>query len=382
MPSTTCPFCPLHCTDLHLTLAGAQITAFTPICVRAEQGYASALDALYSTDTRDALATAELSFLTGFNWLCAANQPLVLISPDVEQETAHAALHLARARSAALDVADGGSGVAFSLAVKTASLCSATLGELRSAIHPVGTVILFDIEPTASLPRFWEAIGAEKKVGAIEIDPPDRLTAVRGLRLALKEPDAHPGAPYSHELDLIRAAGSGVVVFPLDGWDAAGQGLTELLLWLDELNAVRTWFALPVSPQPNHVGVNELLLAEIGSPGGMRFQSGEAEFSPRVWSAGRLLRHGGADFVLLVGEPDPPTQRILSELERVKTVQIGSCPPGWHPDLWLPAAQPGLDAPGTMLRLDGVPVVLPAIVSGERPRAGDWLRRLIQEAAR
>ena len=87
--------------------------------------------------------------------------------------------------------------------------------------------------------------------------------------------------------------------------------------------------------------------------------------------AAQLIKSGCSDLCLLVGQPRSFSEQTLASLRKVKTILLDPQPPAWKPSLWLPVAQAGIDAPGSMLRLDGLPLRLEPIVETTRPSIQD-----------
>jgi formylmethanofuran dehydrogenase subunit B len=372
----TCPFCSLHCDDLRLETEAGRLVRCEPACARASAGYERTQGVSSPLTASDGSPDLPSALRTAAAWLDAACQPLIVLAGDVDLETARAAVALARSRSALLAVDDRNAGSWLSLAMKSAGLLSATLGELRA--H-AGQLILCGFDPQQDQPRFWDFLTPDQKATAILIDTPDPLDAVRRLRLALRPEGPATGDPWSGVARKIAAATSGAVLFGV-AWLQSGIPLvTELLLWLVELNAAACWYGFPVVPEPNCVGLSETLLTETGYPGNVRFSHGQVEYAPFELQIEPLVVREQIDAVVLVGSPRFPQPAAMAQ---VKSIQVNPEPPEGQRDLWFPCARPGVDAAGGMLRLDGVPVRLQPVTTSERPAASEILAGLAKGVRR
>ena len=63
-------------------------------------------------------------------------------------------------------------------------------------------------------------------------------------------------------------------------------------------------------------------------------------------------------------------------------IALGSIAPSQDVAAWIRTAAAGVEAGGTVHRLDGVPLALQAPAGGEAPTAADLLGRLLAEVAR
>jgi formylmethanofuran dehydrogenase subunit B len=358
-----CPFCNLHCADLRLTFDGGRLVGFSPACSLGEAGYRSATGRLPAARDPGVMRT----------WLEESRQPMILLSGEVDCETAAAAVRLAKCYSAFLVCDEEQTGLTLGLAMQSAGCLTGTLGDLRGQ----ALVVLCGVCPSHIPPRLDEFIGRDLVKDCLHLDPANPLDTLRRLRLAIRgNSDVLPPqlAPVAAR---IAAAPSGVLVFDQNWMTAGPLFAAELLLWLEDLNQQRRWYALYLPPAPNSIGVVETLLAETGYPGSLRFNSGGIDFAPRLWQAGRILEQGEADLCLLVGQPRPFSKNTLPALRKIRTILLSPERPAWRPSLWQPAARAGVDASGLVQRLDGTPVNLQALISSRRPAMKDLLSELV-----
>jgi len=298
----------------------------------------------------------------------------VVLSADAPNEAVESSLLLAQRYDALLAVEDETDSL-LSLAMKTAGYLSGTLGDM----HDTQVVLLCGVEPKLTHPRLGEFLGADLLKNTLFLNPPDPFAAIRWLRLGL----ADPRQPLPKKLEAIlagtRSASTGVVFFG-QPWLQAGQPLAdELLLWLRDLNRRGRWYSHYLSPGVNSPGVTETLLASAGYVSAVRLGV-PASVSPLPhMQAAQLIESGFPDLCLLVGQPRSFSEHTLARLRRMKSILLDPQPPAWKPSLWLPVARAGIDAPGSMLRLDGLPLRLEPIVRSTRPSIQATLTELAQE---
>jgi formylmethanofuran dehydrogenase subunit B len=368
---TTCPFCSLHCADLRLTVDGGRLTRFSPACKLGRNGYAQALagaaPAVKGTPRRKSISRL-------VSLLDSARRLLVVLSADAPNEAVESSLLLAQRYGALLAVEEESSHL-LSGAMQTAGYLTGTLGELRD----LQAVLLCGVEPKHTHPRLGDFLGADLWKNALSLNPPDPFAALRWLRLGLADPDQLVPKKLENILARTRSASSGVVFFGQQ-WLGAGQPLAdELLLWLRDLNRSGRWYSHFLSLGVNSPGVTETLLSSAGYASTMRLTEPASATPLPHMQAAQLIESGFPDLCLLVGQPRSFSEHTLSRLRKVKTILLDPQPPAWKPSLWLPVAQAGVDAPGTMNRLDGLPLRLEPIVRSTRPSLQDLLAELAQE---
>lgn len=370
----TCPFCSLLCNDLRLIFDEGSLAAFSPACSLGESGFRRAVAGLIYEETTQVVL--ETSMRTARTWLREARKPLVLIAGTVDGEAISAAVRLAKRFSAILVCDEDWSGSGLGLSAQKAGLLTDTLRDLRSQ----SLVVLCGVDPARTHPRLGELLKRDLLTDVLVLDPPDPLEAVRWLRVAnsgitgCSIPTWYAGANAR-----IQAASSGLVIFGLDWLKAGSPFTTELLLWLNDINGQKHWYALYLAPAPNSAGVVETLLSETGFPGNLRFGLGETNFSPHTWRAENLIQQGGADLYILAGQPRSISEKALRLLSRSRTILLDAERPDWNPPIWLPSSRAGVTGSGNFQRLDGVPVELQAVLPSQRLPMKDLLLELTDE---
>ncbi len=363
----TCPFCSLHCDDLQLEIDGGHLAGMAPACALAEAGFrrtwpqpgASSQNAMREAGQR----------------IKQARRLLVAAGGEAGQAAVEAAYRLAEAASADLLAADPVD-ESLALAMKSNGLLTATLRDLRSL---AAQVVLLDASPETCAPRLWHFIGAEKQASAITLPFSMALETLRFLRLHTRRDSFQPLPDrWISAARQIEAAPSGVVIFGPPAPRDAEPLFHELLGWLEELNRVSRWYGLYLPRSPNTAGITEALLSLSGISGKLHFTNGGATDAGYELHLETAVQE--SDVILLTGGGRLPAESWPVDCQQ-RAILLSPSAPGWKPGLWLPVAQPGLDAPACMLRLDGLPVELEPLLPGKRPSTALVLEHLAQEAA-
>jgi formylmethanofuran dehydrogenase subunit B len=365
--SVACPFCSLHCDDLHLIYDGGHWKLISPACSLASRRF-KIWEPVPGRTTSPLIQNAT-------KILDKAHQILIVLTGDVEQETAIPAVNLARATSAYLVRDNNSIDENVSSAMQKAGLLSATLGDLRDRADQV--VILGD-DPEKSLPRFWEFVGSKKREKAVRINSKEILENIQHLRLQRRRLKTTIKKEITGIATRISRAGSGVVFVNSESITADVNELTEIMFWLKELGESKKWYGQILVPSTNATGVARALRSTTGYSGGLSFRRGITYHDPRLLQFESIIKNHEVDAIAIIGGVDLLPRHILEKLDGIKTIVISSEKPKLRTNAWLPCAQVGIDAPGTMSRLDGVPVKFEPLVNSGHASAQDYLDKLIQ----
>jgi formylmethanofuran dehydrogenase subunit B len=365
--SVACPFCSLHCDDLHLNYDGGRWKLISPACSLASRQFKKEDPVPGGTYSRSIQNATKI--------LDKAHHALIVLTGDVEQEAVIPALNLARATSAYLVRDNGNSGENISNAMQRVGLLSGTIADFSEQTDQV--VILGD-DPEKILPRFWEFIGNKKKDKTVWVNSRQSIEIIQHLRLcnlAIKTPiDEKIKAVATR----ISKAHSGVVFVSSESVLADANPLTEILLWVKEIGESQKWFSQVLSPLSNEAGISQALRLTTGYSGGMSFRKGNIYHDPRSFQLEKLIEYHEADVVIIVGGASQLPKSTLQRLEGFKTITLSPEESKFHSDAWVPCAQVGVDAPGTMQRFDGIPIKFETLINSGRATARDFLDQLTQ----
>lgn len=355
----TCPFCSLHCADLRLSIDEGRLTHLSPQCELGLRNYARVLRSIvgggeYSIPTNQ--------FTQALTILESARRLLVVLSADAPDDSVEGALRISRKYHGVLSVEDEVLNN-LNISMQEVGGLAATLGELKD----IETVFMCTPELNHTHSRLAEFLGTNAIVYSIVSTPSDSFQATRWLRLALADEKLEAPEKYRKIIDAMRIASTGVVFIDSSFLQAGEPTEREFLLWLRDLNRCGRWYGQYLPSGANSVGVAETLLSTGGIADGLFSGEDFEEISPRCWKASKLIKNGWMDACLFVGNPHTLVENLAAHLQGVKTILVDPMPPSWKSAVWLPAAQAGVDAAGSMARLDGVPLLLEQFVESGRP---------------
>ncbi len=366
--SVACPFCSLHCDDLHLQFDGGHWKLISPPCSLASRCYGE-IDSQVEGGEEEAL-------LRAMHIQQNARSPMILLGGDADQDTVLASLRLAQRYSAYFLRDNEGSDV-FANAVRITGLLTSSIFEFRN--HADQIVILGE-DPAKTHPRFWEFVGDKKKESALWLGTSGYMETIRKLRLVNQKNNFYS---LNKELETvaqrISKAGSGTLFINDELIASDVDLLTEIFLWLRDLNVNKKWFCQVISPSANPDGVSHILRGQTGFPDNIRFINGRAHHDARLLRFSSIIENRETDVILTVNSHLFNGEK--KKLKQVKVIAISPQKPHFPSDVWLPCAQVGLDAPGVMFRLDGVPVHFSSLVDRRIPPASDYLDRLLERIA-
>jgi formylmethanofuran dehydrogenase subunit B len=320
-----------------------------------------------------------------------ARAPLVYGLGQTSCEAQRRAVAVADAIGAVVDPAGGGTtGEAF----QAIGASTATFGEIRDRAE---LVAVWRADPAVTHPRL---------LGRLRLDRAGRgsraLVVVDERRTATaEEADAFIALDPAQDFDALwalRALAGGAPLDrepPLDGLDDLAQrllGARHVALihgTLDELGALaltslvrdlsrdRHAVTLALRGDGNARGAEDVLAWQSGFPAAVSFAGGHPRGAPGELSAAALLERGEVDAALVVASDplehlSPAAAERLRELPAV-VVDARATATSRAARVAFATAADGIEVPGTVHRMDGVPVPLRAPLTGERPAVEDVL---------
>jgi formylmethanofuran dehydrogenase subunit B len=379
----TCAGCGCACDDIEVTAAGPIRT-----CPLGDAWFASL------TGDRPPMATVEgrtvsldeaLDAAAGI--LRQARAPLVSGLGQTSCEAQRRAVALAEAIGAAVDPARGG---AANLAYQAIGSSTATFGEIRDRAE---LVVVWRADPVVTNPRLLERLRLERATRG-----PRALVVVDAQRTATaEEADAFVELDAADDFEALWTLRALVTSAPLDRDRASAPPLDDLsqrllgarhvaLLYGDAVEALalfalvrdlardRHAVALGLRRDANGRGAEDVLAWQTGFPAAVSFARGH----PREeLSAAALLERGEVDAALVVASDalehlPPAAVERLRELPTV-VVDARATATSQAARVAFATAADGIEVPGTVHRMDGVPVPLRAPLPGERPGVEDVL---------
>ena len=356
--------------------------------------------------------------------LCDAQNPLVYGLTETTTEAQRLALSIADRLGGALDTATSSQHAPAILALQGVGKVTCTLGEIQNRSD---LIIFWGTNVVETRPRFVskyaEAEGmfvprgrADRTIVVIDVartataDQADlflqikpgcdfeALWTLRALakrvQLDAKQVIAQTGVALSAWTDLMekmQAARFGAFCY--------GSGLTQtrtpaasceaLFLLTREMNGVTRFVVTSVGARGNPIGADNAVAWQTGFPFAVNFNRGYPRYSPGEYTITESLRRGEIDAALVIGA-DPLTQLpadAAARLRKFPLVVIGSQPSATRDaaQIAFATATYGIHTPGTVYRLDGVPLRLRPALQSSLPSDVEVLTRLerqIQQISR
>jgi formylmethanofuran dehydrogenase subunit B len=379
----TCAGCGCACDDIEATVADGRLTV-TRTCELGDAWFAErAAGPVALVDGREASVDEAADAAAAI--LRQALAPLVYGLGGTSCEAQRQAVALAEALGAIVD--PGGCGGA-SLAYQAIGSSTATFGEIRDRAE---LVVAWRADPAVTNPRLLGRLRVESR-GLVVVDAARTATAEQAGAFveldAASDFDAlwalralFAGAPF----DRKRAG-----ALPLDALDELAQrllGVRHVALMygaLDELGALallelvrdlardRHAVTLGLRADGNARGAEDVLAWQTGFPTAVSFARGHPRANPGELSAAALLQRVEIDAALVVASDPLARLPALRELPMV-VVDARATATSEAARVAFATAADGIEVPGTVHRMDGVPVPLRAPLPAERPSTEDVL---------
>lgn len=396
----TCTFCGCVCDDMDLTidLDEKRITKAKNACILGRAWYAN-----HTVEDRPAAliegkeASLEVAVDEAARILVDARFPIIYGLSDTTCEAQREAVALADALKANIDtttsVCHGPSGIAF----QGVGESTATLGEIKNradlviywggnpaeshprhftrySVTPKGmfvtkgrkdrTVVLVDVRTTKSAPVADIFI---------KVKPGSDFELLWALRALVKGGRVDPsvedrtGVPIATMTDLVERMKScryGVLFFGMGLTMTRGRHFNPgaLLALTTDLNHHTHFVALPVRGHGNVTGADNVLSWQTGFPFGVNFSRGYPRFNPGEFTTVDLLARGEADAACIIAS-DPASNLPRKAIEHLRRIPVISLDPKpTHTSelarVAFTTATYGISAPGTVYRMDNVPIRL------------------------
>ncbi len=187
--------------------------------------------------------------------------------------------------------------------------------------------------------------------------------------------------------DRMKKARFGVLFFGMGLSMTRGKHMNSaaLLTLAAELNAFTKFVAMPMRGHGNVTGGDVIMRWTTGYPFGVSLSRGYPRFNPGEFSTIDLLIRGDCDAALVLGADPGATmpQPAIDHLARIPTIVLD--PKVTHTSqiarVHFTTAATGISAPGTVYRMDEIPLPLrPALVS-PYPTDEEIIRRIYRAVA-
>jgi formylmethanofuran dehydrogenase subunit B len=188
-------------------------------------------------------------------------------------------------------------------------------------------------------------------------------------------------------VDRMKRARFGVLFFGMGLSMTRGKHMNSasVLTLVTEMNAFTKFVAMPMRGHGNVTGADMVVRWTTGYPFGVNLSRGYPRFNPGEFSTVDLLVRGDTDAALILGADPGATmpQPAIEHLRRIPTIVLD--PKVTHTSrlsrVHITTAVTGISAPGTVYRMDEVPLPLRPALRSPYPTDEEVLRRIRQAAA-
>jgi len=187
--------------------------------------------------------------------------------------------------------------------------------------------------------------------------------------------------------DRMKKARFGVLFFGMGLSMTRGKHMNSaaLLTLAAELNAFTKFVAMPMRGHGNVTGGDVIMRWTTGYPFGVNLSRGYPRFNPGEFSTIDLLIRGDCDAALVIGADPGATmpQPAIDHLARIPTIVLD--PKVTHTSrisrVHFTTAATGISAPGTVYRMDEIPLPLRPALKSPYPTDEEVIRRIYQAVA-
>ena len=187
--------------------------------------------------------------------------------------------------------------------------------------------------------------------------------------------------------DLMKKCRFGVMFFGMGLSMTRGKHMNSagLLALAAELNAFTKFVAMPMRGHGNVTGGDVVMRWTTGYPFGVNLCRGYPRFNPGEYSTVDLLLRGDNDAALILGADPGATmpQPAIDHLARIPTITLD--PKVTHTSrlsrVHITTAATGISAPGTVYRMDEIPLPLRPALKSPYPTDEEVVRRIYKAVA-
>jgi formylmethanofuran dehydrogenase subunit B len=381
--NVACAACGLVCEDITVRIEHGKIVAAEnacPLCTEKLIGQSANGSGVENFDTAIECAAEILS---------ASKSPLIYGLSGSDIATQRVAVALADHLGATIDPALPPHHRAAIEAFQSVGISTCTLGEVK---HRADLVVFWGCDPDDSHPelykRFLEpagefvskrwiiAIGSQRPTAHVdefyEVSVEDQHTFISTLRAIVAGREINSADKQLHALaEHLKAASYSAMFF---GAEMNGVPELEALFQLvRQLNASTRSVVMGLGG----VQIENVLTWQTGYPFAVNFALGYPRYCPHTFSANYLLENEQVDAVVLIGNGglEHFSASAKKNFEKLPTILLeeASRKSELKPAVGIQTAVPGIQCEGTVFRMDGVPLRLPAIFDSQFPTAADVL---------
>jgi formylmethanofuran dehydrogenase subunit B len=249
------------------------------------------------------------------------------------------------------------------------------------------TMVLVDIRETPS---------AKAADIFLQVRPSKDFEVITALRAFIKGQRVDPAVAAETGLtmeqlqdfaDRMKRARFGVLFFGMGLSMTRGKHMNSaaLLTLTAELNAFTKFVAMPMRGHGNVTGGDVVMRWTTGYPFGVNLARGYPRFNPGEFSTVDLLVRGDCDAALVLGADPGATmpQPAIDHLARIPTIVLDPkvTPTSRLARVHFTTAATGVSAPGTVYRMDEIPLPLRPALKSPYPTDEEIVRRIYRAVA-
>jgi formylmethanofuran dehydrogenase subunit B len=414
-----CTICGCVCDDLRMTVVDGRIVRAQGACHLSEAWF------LQQHSRQPPVAEVEgqtVSFEAAVKHsaqiLAAARWPLIYGLSRSSTPGQRAAVRLADQLRANVDTTASLCHAPSIMAIQQVGESTCTLGEIRNRAD---LVVFWGVDPVRSHPRHLERYSGDaaglfvprgrrdRTLVVIDVAPtessrladefiqvqPGRdfeaIWALRCLLRGLPLESTELGCDRAQLVELIgrmKSCRCGVVFFGL-GLARTGsshRNVEALLRLVAELNAHTRFHARRMRIPGDVSGADSVLCWQTGFPFSVNLTRGHPRYNPDEYSAAQMLERGEVDACLLVGSESvlQMPARAAARLDSIPTIVLDhpTIASAISPTVRFTTAVYGIHLPGTVYRMDEVPIPLRPVLPSSYPSDAHVLEAITQEHRR
>jgi formylmethanofuran dehydrogenase subunit B len=402
----TCAGCGCACDDIEVTVVEGRLAGLTRTCSLGDRWFAERggdRPPVARVDGQAVSVDEAADAAAGI--LRQARAPLVYGLGQTSCEAQRRAVALAETIGAVVAPAQGrragepaGGGDAATRAYQAIGASTATFGEIRDRAE---VAVAWRADPAVTHPRLLGrlrldraargsrtlvVVDAQRTATAEEADDFVALGAAHDFEALSALRALVTGAPFDRDragelplnaLDELaqRLLGAGhVAVLHGDLGELGALALAELVR---DLSRSRHAVTLRLRHDGNARGAEDVVAWQTGFPAAVSFARGYPRANPGELSAAALLEGGEVDAALVIAS-DPLEHLPAAAADRLRALPLVVVDPratatAAAARVAFATGADGIEVPGTVHRMDGVPVGLRAPLAGERPGVEDVL---------
>jgi len=249
------------------------------------------------------------------------------------------------------------------------------------------TMVLVDVRETVSA-RFADIL--------LQVRPGKDFEVLTTLRALVKNQPVDAArveetgltlAQLQDIVDRMKKARFGVIFFGMGLSMTRGKHMNSaaVLSLVAEMNAFTKFVSMPMRGHGNVTGADVVMRWSTGFPFGVNMCRGYPRFNPGEFSTIDLLVRGDNDAALILGADPGATmpQPAIDHLARIPTIVLD--PKVTHTSrlarVHITTAAMGISSPGTVYRMDEIPLPLRPILESPYPTDEQVIRRIHEKVA-